>query len=140
MISEREKYIRAGDTVLLACAIGQMLVTWATLAHGEGVPIWKPIVSVAVTMLLTLAALTPHELRAAALRRITAGWLLAAPWVLAFYEIAVARWFYLISGTLIASLSLMTFTTAPAEKHRAGAEMPWKSNVGPVRAAFGRMS
>ena len=122
MTPDRAKHLRLSDIVLLVSAIGLTLVTWATLCRAGAVPVWKPCCGVAATMLLTLAALTPHETWAIAIRRIISGWLIAAPWILTFAEVSAARWAYVISGTLIAAMSLfrsfqragMTFAPSPS--------------------------
>ena len=97
---------RAGDFVLIACAIIVILVTWATLSRANVGPIWKPCGGVAAIMLLTLAALTPRDDWAITIRRVIGGWLIAAPWILGFADVSAARWSYVIGGALIAALSM----------------------------------
>ena len=128
MKSDWAKHVRLSDIVLLVCAIGLTLVTWATLCRTEGVPVWKPCCGVAATMLLTLAALTPHEPWAKTIQRIMGGWLIAAPWILTFAEFSAARDSYVIGGSLIAAMSLsrslqgesMTFVASPSRDDNVG--------------------
>ena len=103
---------RVSDIVLLVCVIGLATVTWVT-SHTDGVSAWKPCFAVSATMFLALAALTPREPRAVAMRLALSGWLLAAPWLLVLADVPVARWSYLITGLLIAVLS------TPYLRHRA---------------------
>ena len=72
---------RVTDVVLLVCVIGLATVTWVT-SHTDGVSAWKPCFAVSATMFLALAALTPHEPWAVAMRLALSGWLLEAPWLL----------------------------------------------------------
>jgi len=103
---------RVTDVVLLVCVIGLATVTWVT-SHTDGVSAWKPCFAVSATMFLALAALTPHEPWAVAMRLTLSGWLLAAPWLLVLADLPVTRWSYLISSLLIGVLS------TPYLRHRA---------------------
>ena len=95
---------RVTDVVLLVCVIGLATLTWVT-SHTDGVSAWKPCFAVSATMFLALAALTPHEPWAVAMRLALSGWLLAAPWLLVLADVPVIRWSYLITGLLIVVLS-----------------------------------
>lgn len=95
----------AVDIVLLVCAVGLAVATWAALTRTDAVGPWRHCVAVVVTMFLVLGAITPHEVWAASVRLAMIGWLMAAPCVLAFEELSPARWAYWITGALIAVLS-----------------------------------
>src|ERR1700759_62010 len=101
---DRVRRHRVTDVVLLVCVIGLATLTWIT-SHSDGVSAWKPCFAVSATMFLALAALTPHELWAVAMRLALSGWLLAAPWLLGLADVPVTRWSYLIAGLLIVVLS-----------------------------------
>jgi hypothetical protein len=103
---------RVTDVVLLVCVIGLATVTWVT-SHTDEVSTWKPCFAVSATMFLALAALTPHEPWAVAMRLALSGWLLAAPWLLVLADVPVTRWSYLSTGLLIVGLS------TPYLRHRA---------------------
>jgi hypothetical protein len=105
---------RVTDVVLLVCVIGLATVTWVT-SHTDGVSAWKPCFAVSATMFLALAALTPREPWAVAMRLALSGWLLAAPWLLVLADVPVTRWSYLIAGLVIVVLS------TPYLRHRAAA-------------------
>jgi hypothetical protein len=79
------------------------LATWAYLADTSSVPPWKAFVSVVITVLLALAALTRNPDLAVAIRFLTGGWLIAAPFALKFDDVAPALWSYLVIGTLVAA-------------------------------------
>jgi SPW repeat len=120
---------RVTDVVLLVCVIGLATVTWVT-SHTDGVSAWRPCFAVSATMFLALAALTPHEPWAVAMRLALSGWLLAAPWLLVLADVPVARWSYLITGLLIAVLS------TPYLRHRAaGTDRLIRPRAAPDRAA-----
>ena len=95
---------RVTDVVLLVCVIGLATVTWVT-SHTDGVSAWKPCFAVSASMFLALAALTPHEPWAVAMRLGLSGWLLAAPWLLMLADLPVTRWSYLMTSLLIVVLS-----------------------------------
>ena len=135
MNSDLAKPLRLGDLVLLVCAIGVALVTWATLSRAGGEPLWKPVCGVAATLLLTLAALTPRDAWAITMRRVIGGWLMAAPWVLAFAEVSAARWAYVLSGAVIAGMS-MSRLPGRAGIMVLGAPAPGDAPGGPHREAF----
>ena len=56
-----------------------------------------------ITVLIALAALTRNPDWAMAIRFLTRGWLIAAPFVLKFDDVAPALWSYLVIGTLVAA-------------------------------------
>jgi SPW repeat len=99
---------RAVDMILLMCVVGLAVVTSAAIPHAAQDVAWKYCFGVAVSMFLALAAVTPRDSWAISLRLATSGWLIAAPWLLAFADVSLARWAHLIAGSLIAVL------TAPA--------------------------
>src|SRR6185312_13046607 len=121
---DRARRHRRVDIVLLACVIGLAITTWATLSQAEGVPAVKVCFCVAATMVLALAALTPHEPRAAAMRLVMSGWLWSTPWLLAVADVSVVRWSYLTAGSLIAALSMPRFLchmAPPADQNESPA-------------------
>ncbi len=93
----------AVDLLVLLATVCLALATWAYLADTSSVPPWKAFVSVAITVLLALAALTRNLDWAMAIRFLTGGWLIAAPFVLGFDDVAPALWSYLVIGTLVAT-------------------------------------
>ena len=114
---------RVTDVVLLICVIGLATLTWVT-SHTGGVSAWKPCFAVAATMFLALAALTPHEPWAVAMRLALSGWLLAASWLLVLADLPVTRWSYVVTSMLIVVLS------APYLRHRAAG-----TSLGPAAGA-----
>ena len=72
----------AVDLLVLLATVCLALATWVYLADTSSVQPWKAFVSVVVTMLLALAALTRNPDRAVAIRFLTGGWLITAPFVL----------------------------------------------------------
>jgi hypothetical protein len=78
------------------------------------VPPWKAFVSVVITVLLALAALTRNPDWAMAIRFLTGGWLIAVPFVLKFDDVAPALWSYLVIGTLVAAAASLAALAALA--------------------------
>jgi hypothetical protein len=93
------------DLILLLSAMCLALATWSFLSDASRVPLWKSYVSVVITGLLALAALTRNPHWAAAIRLLTGGWLIAAPYLLSFADIAPALWAYLSTGLLVTTLA-----------------------------------
>jgi hypothetical protein len=93
----------AVDLLVLSATVCLALATWAYLADTSAVPPWKAFVSVVITVLLALAALTRNAGWAMGIRFLTGGWLIAAPFVFRFDDVAPALWSYLVIGTLIAA-------------------------------------
>lgn len=102
------------DLLILFAAITLTLATWAYLSGGSGVPVWKSYASVAITLLLALAALTRNPDWAAAIRILTGLWLIAAPYLLRFHDVAPATWTYLTVGAIVTALAVPGFTTRRA--------------------------
>ena len=96
---------RAIDIAVLVCVVGLAVATWAAVSRTSGVSTWKPCFTISATIFLALAAATPHAAWAAAVRLAMSGWLVMAPWLLAFADLPLARWSYVITGSLIALLS-----------------------------------
>jgi hypothetical protein len=94
------------DLILLLSAMCLALATWSFLSDASRVPLWKSYVSVVITGLLVLAALTRNPHWAAAIRLLTGGWLIAAPYLLSFADIAPALWAYLSTGLLVTTLAI----------------------------------
>jgi hypothetical protein len=130
---------RTADIVLLVCVIGLALTTWTALSRVDGISAWRVCFGISATMFLALAAVTPHEPWAIAVQLAMSGWLVMAPWLLAFAEIPLARWSHLLTGSVIALLSTARLMKAPAEKHLAGAETPSGLSTEPAHVALGRM-
>ena len=96
---------RVIDIALLICVVGLAVATWAAISQADGISAWKPCFGVSATIFFALAALTPHAPGATAARLLMSGWLMIAPWLLAFADLPIARWSHLITGSLIAVLS-----------------------------------
>jgi hypothetical protein len=91
------------DLLVLLATVCLALATWGCLADTSGVPPWKAFISVVITVLLALAALTRNPDWAMAIRFLTGGWLIAVPFVLKFDDVAPSLWSYLVIGTLVAA-------------------------------------
>jgi SPW repeat len=96
---------RAVDIAMLMCVAGLAVATWAAMSHAGRMSAWQPCFGISATIFLALAALTPHVPWAATVRLAMSGWIILAPWLLAFADLPLARWSHLITGTLIAALS-----------------------------------
>lgn len=96
---------RTVDIALLMCVVGLAVATWAGISHADGTAAWKACFGVSATIFLALAAFTPHVPWAAAVRLAMSGWLMIAPWLLAFADVPLVRWSHLAAGALIALLS-----------------------------------
>jgi len=105
---------RAIDIALLVCVVGLAVATWAALSGTHGTMTWRPCFAVLATIFLALAALTPHTPWATAMRLVMSVWLMMAPWLLAFADVPVARWSYVITASLIALSSVPGFLHNPA--------------------------
>ena len=97
---------RSVDIALLMCVVGLAVATWAAISDADRISAWQPCFGVSATIFLALAAFTPHALGAAAARLMMSGWLIIAPWLLAFADLPLARWSYVITGSLIGVLSV----------------------------------
>jgi hypothetical protein len=95
----------AVDIAMLMCVAGLAVATWAAMSHAGRVSAWQPCFGISATIFLALAALTPQMQWAATVRLAMSGWIILAPWLLAFADLPLARWSHLIVGTLIATLS-----------------------------------
>ena len=101
---EREHGI--SDVVMLLAVVCLALVTWCCLADAASVPLWKSYTSVTLAVLFALAALTRHPHWASSIRLLTGIWMIAAPYLLQFADIAPAFWAYLAIGTLLVTVSI----------------------------------
>lgn len=101
--SERDEHPIAHLLVLLS-VVCLALVTWAQLS--EVMPGWKPVISVASTVVLALGALTRCARRAALLRVLVGMWMIAEPVLFGFWQIAPVTWSYMATGVLVAAISL----------------------------------
>ncbi len=103
------------DLEILVAVMALALATWMYLPDAVGVPLWKSYVSVTVSVLLTLAAPTRHPYRAASIRLLAGGWVVALPYLLGFSNIEPASRAYLLIGPIVAAVSipaLVAFRTA----------------------------
>jgi hypothetical protein len=103
---ERGTQHRVVDIVMLMCVVGLAVATWAAMSHADRVSTWKPCFGVSAAIFLTLATLTPRVPWATAVRLAMSGWLMISPWLLTFADLPLARWSHLITGSLIAALSV----------------------------------
>jgi hypothetical protein len=94
------------DLVVILAAVCLAVATWSYLSDAAGVPIWKSYLSVVITGLLALAAMTRNARWAAAIRLLTGAWLIGAPYLLGFADIATAFWTYLAAGVLVTTLAI----------------------------------
>jgi hypothetical protein len=74
------------------------------LGEAASVSLWKSYASVALAVLLALAALTRQPHWAIAMRFLSGCWMIAAPYLLNFSDIAPALWAYLAIGVLLATM------------------------------------
>ena len=102
---ERATSHRAVDVAMLMCVAGLAIATWAAMSHAGRMSAWQPCFGISATIFLALAAITPHVPWSATVRLAMSGWIILAPWLLAFADLPLARWSHLITGTLIAALS-----------------------------------
>jgi hypothetical protein len=101
------------DVVLLVCAVGLAVATWATIPNSDGVVAWKHCFFISVIMLLALATVTPDRARCISMRLAMSGWLVAAPWLLGLEQMPAARWACWIAGLLLAVLSVPDEVACP---------------------------
>jgi hypothetical protein len=111
-----ERHHSAADIVMVLAVVCLALATWSYLGGAASVPLWKPYASVALAVVLTLAALTrqPHW------RFLSGGWMIAAPYLLKFSDIAPALWAYLAIGVLLATMA----SISGAYASRSGSPLP----------------
>jgi hypothetical protein len=95
------------DVATLLAVVWLAVVTWSSLAGMAVVPLWKPYVCVALTVLFSLAALTRHARWARSIRLLLGGWLVVAPFLFRFDGIAPALWSHVAFGLLL------VFASAP---------------------------
>ena len=100
-----ERHHSVADVVMVLAVVCLALVTWSYLGNAASVPLWKPYASVALAVLLTLAALTRQPHWAISMRFLSGGWMIAAPYFLKFADIAPALWAYLTIGGLLATMA-----------------------------------
>jgi hypothetical protein len=94
---------RAVELLVLSATVYLAVATWVYLADTSSVAPWQACISVVIAVLLALAALTRNPNRAMTIRFLTGGWLIAAPFVMGFNDVAPALWSYLAIGTLVAA-------------------------------------
>jgi hypothetical protein len=107
------------DLTLLTAVVALALGTWAFLADANGTAAWKPATGVAVTVLLALATLTRQPRWAAVIRMLTGAWIIAAPHVLGFAQVAPAVRLSLTIGTVVATLAMPGFVALTGWRTRA---------------------
>ena len=100
----------SADIVVILSVVYLALATWSCLSGSSGIPLWKCYSAVLTTMFLALATLTRRPYWAALFRLLTAGWIVAAPYLLAFTEFGPLPRTYLMIGGLIAAVSLPTIS------------------------------
>jgi hypothetical protein len=100
----------AADFLIILATVALTVATWASFSGISGVAVWKSYTSVAVTLLLALAALTRNPNWAAAIRVLTGIWLMGAPFLLRFEGVMPARWAYLVVGATVILLAIPGFT------------------------------
>jgi len=93
------------DIVVLLLTVWVALVTWSYFAETAGVSPWRLCVSVGFTLLCALATLTRHPRRAMAIRLMLGGWLISAPYLLAFADMDPVLRTYLVAGTVLTAMS-----------------------------------
>jgi len=111
---DRVTHHRAVDIAVLVCVVGLAVATWAAISDTGRTSTWRPCFTISATIFLALAAATPHATWAAAMRLAMSGWLMMAPWLLAFADLPLARWSHVIAGSLIAALSAPRLLRSPA--------------------------
>lgn len=94
------------DLLILLAVVILALATWSSLSDAAGVPVWKSCISVVTSLFLALAALTRNPDWAAWIRMLTGGWLIAAPYLLKFQDIAPAFWTHLAIGAAVTALAI----------------------------------
>jgi hypothetical protein len=119
LLHEREHGVV--DMLLLLGTVCLAVVTWAYVSEATGVALWKFYLGIALSWLLALAALTRHRQWAAWIRLLTAGWMIAAPHLLAFTDVAPARWAYVTTGMIVAVLSIPGVVSLHASGDRMAA-------------------
>jgi hypothetical protein len=112
------------DVLVLLMVVGLALVTWSSAAGETAVPPWRLQVSVAVTLLFALAALTRHPGWAAAIRLLIGGWLICAPTIFGFAGVEPALWSHLVSGAVLIVLSAPGLTVLQTRRTEAA---PWQT-------------
>jgi len=100
-----ERHDSVADVVMVLAVVCLALVTWSYLGDAASVPLWKPYASVALAMLLTLAAMTRQPHWAISMRFLTGVWIIVAPYLLKFADIAPALSAYLAIGVLLATIA-----------------------------------
>ena len=100
-----ERHHSVTDVVMVLAVVCLAFVTWLYLGDAASVPLWKPYASVALAMLLTLAAMTRQPHWAISMRFLTGVWIIAAPYLLKFADIAPALSAYLAIGVLLATIA-----------------------------------
>jgi hypothetical protein len=102
-----ERHHSIADVLMVLAVVCLALMTWSYLGNAASVPLWKPYVSIALAVLLTLGALTRQPRWAISMRFLSGGWIIAAPYVLKFADIAPALWAYLAIGIPLATTALI---------------------------------
>ena len=108
------------DMLLLLGTVCLAVVTRSYVSEATSVAPWKFYLGIAVSWLLALAALTRHRQRAAWVRLLTAGWMIAAPHLLAFIDVAPARWAYVATGVIVAVSSIPGVVSLRVRRQNCG--------------------
>lgn len=102
-----ERTVGAADLAVLVGVICVALATWLCFAGSMGAPAWKPWLSVAVGLVLALAALTRHPGWARRFRSAVCFWAVTAP-ALLFASGAGMAWMCLGIGALVGVVAART--------------------------------
>jgi hypothetical protein len=118
------------DLLILLSTVALAVATWSSLSGAAGVAVWKSVTGVAVTLLLALGALTRNPNWAAAIRVLTGLWLIAAPYLLDFNDMAPALRIYLTVGATVTAMGIAGHTVRHADyirfiKAHTGPGIPW---------------
>ena len=106
MDPSRKGEYRIANIAMVLLVICLALMTWAQLADVDGAPGWAPVASVASTVFLGLSTLTQCPRRAALMRLLTGTWIIAAPHLFGFSQVAPTFWVYLVIGVFVVATSL----------------------------------
>jgi SPW repeat len=102
----REREHGVVDIVMVLAIVSLALFTWSYFSGAGNVSLWKLYTGIAIAWFLALAALTRHPHRSASIRLLAGGWMIAAPYLLNFTDIAPARWSYVAIGTIVTVMGL----------------------------------
>jgi hypothetical protein len=102
----RETDRLVADVIVILSVACLALGMLSGFSGSGGIPLWKSYLGALTTMFLALAALTRQPYWAASFRLLMAGWIIAAPYLLAFGEVGPSPRSSLPIGILIAAVSI----------------------------------